>query len=136
MAGGSGTAGVLASVEVFDPVTKAFSAVGSLAAGRVFHTATLLQSGKVGRRLYGSYVVASTSLASASPELDIVGKAANGTHLSPPPCFLSRVLPPTRQQVLIAGGAAVSIATTDGLSSTEVFWGSNPRRFLRATSRR
>ncbi|KFA89289.1 Kelch repeat-containing protein, partial [Archangium violaceum] len=45
--GRSAAGGVLASAEVYDPVTGTWSATGSLAATRFTHTSTLLPSGKV-----------------------------------------------------------------------------------------
>jgi VCBS repeat-containing protein len=47
IAGGSNLNGVLASAEIYDPQTRAFTAVGGMNTGRVGHTATLLRNGKV-----------------------------------------------------------------------------------------
>ena len=48
VAGGYGSSGTLASAEVYDPATGAFSPTGSLADGRAWcHTATLLSDGRV-----------------------------------------------------------------------------------------
>ena len=50
LAGGSiggGSGGALASAELFDPATNAYSPTGSLAKARVDHTATLLSDGRV-----------------------------------------------------------------------------------------
>ena len=47
VAGGLGASGSLASAELYDPATGAWSATGSLATARDFHSATLLPNGKV-----------------------------------------------------------------------------------------
>jgi hypothetical protein len=47
VAGGKGNSGVLASAELYDPVSKTWSATGDMAMARYGHTATLLHSGKV-----------------------------------------------------------------------------------------
>ncbi len=53
LTGGFNPNGALASAEVFEPNASAFVQVGSMHAGRLSHTATLLQNGEVlnsGRR--------------------------------------------------------------------------------------
>ena len=45
--GGQGTAGALASAELYDPTAGTWSATGSMATARIFASATLLLSGKV-----------------------------------------------------------------------------------------
>lgn len=45
--GGVGAAGVLDSVEIYDPVTGVFSAAAPMASPRVLHTATVLADGRV-----------------------------------------------------------------------------------------
>jgi len=47
VAGGLGNTGVLASAEVYDPVSDTWSSAGSLATGRYLHTATALPDGTV-----------------------------------------------------------------------------------------
>jgi hypothetical protein len=47
VAGGSGSSGSLASAELYDPATGAWSGTGSLNTGRYGHTATLLPNGEV-----------------------------------------------------------------------------------------
>jgi hypothetical protein len=47
IAGGLGSAGTLASAELYDPATGMFSNTGSLATGRDYATATLLPGGNV-----------------------------------------------------------------------------------------
>ena len=44
---GQSSSAPIATAEVYDPGSGTFSPTGSLAAGRTFHTATLLQDGKV-----------------------------------------------------------------------------------------
>jgi len=45
--GGGSSVGLLASAEVYDPVTGAFNVAGDMAIPRRSHTATLLSNGKV-----------------------------------------------------------------------------------------
>ncbi len=47
LAGGNNNGAVLASAEIFDPVTATFSSVAPMTIGRMFHTATLLTDGTV-----------------------------------------------------------------------------------------
>ena len=47
IAGGQGSAGALASAELYNPTTGTFAATGSLNTARLYHTATLLNNGTV-----------------------------------------------------------------------------------------
>ena len=47
VAGGYGTAGTLASCELYDPVSGTWSVTGSLSIGSFGHTETLVPNGKV-----------------------------------------------------------------------------------------
>jgi hypothetical protein len=47
IAGGEGSSGALASLELFDPTAQSFTSAGSMSAPRDLHTASLLGNGKV-----------------------------------------------------------------------------------------
>ncbi|MBK9442744.1 MAG: hypothetical protein IPN53_16170, partial [Comamonadaceae bacterium] len=73
VAGGYGNS-TLASAELFDPATDQMSVAGSLAAARVYHSATLLPNGKV------LFAGGTNSSALASAELHDAGQAVSDSR--------------------------------------------------------
>ena len=71
---GGGSAGALASAEIFDPASNGFAATGSLLKARVDHSATLLGDGKV--LLVGGSGVAGGSSTGPVAELELFDPAS------------------------------------------------------------
>jgi N-acetylneuraminic acid mutarotase len=119
VAGGESSSGVLASAELYNPVTGKWTFTGSMATGRYAHTAVLLPNGEV--LVAGGIVGAGTQgvLGTATAELynPSTGRwtstgSMGTTRFSQGATLLSN------GQVLVAGGAN----TTDGtLASAELY---------------
>ena len=118
VAGGAAGDTALASTEIYDPISNAWSVAGMLTGARTGHTATLLPSGKV---LVAGEAVGSIALASAEPvsaELyDPVSNAwSTAGKLSSPRTGHTATLLPSGK-VLVAGGADVSAELYDPTSN-------------------
>lgn len=125
VAGGQDSSGTaLASAELYDPNTGTWSATGSMASPRVFHTATLLPNGRVlvaGGDLSGTSFLGSDVLSSAE-----MYDPASGTWSALPVMTTARagqsatLLP--NGNVLVAGGNSGSgTSQMFPVTSTELF---------------
>ena len=120
VAGGSGyipsrgTTGSLTSVELYNPVTNAWSTAGALTTARNSHTATLLSDGKllVAGGTDGSVSFGSAELYDSGTNTWI---ATNTLHT---PRYAHTATLQANGKVLVAGGCCFNNAT---LSSTEIY---------------
>lgn len=114
---------ILASTELYDPVSGSWSATGNLATGRTDHTATLLPNGKVLVAGGLSTVSGGTVPSTASAELYDPATGSwtpTGSLVTPRRQHTATLLP--NGKVLVAGGVssnAISAATI--LASAELY---------------
>jgi N-acetylneuraminic acid mutarotase len=110
----SSESNIVATAELFDPVTETSAFVGSLATARAQHTATLLNDGRV--LVAGGLDATGTPLASTE-----IYSPASGAWTAGPPMSTARELPSATLladgRVLIAGGSNASGV----LASAEIF---------------
>ncbi len=105
---------IVATAELFDPVTETSAFVGSLATARAQHAATLLNDGRV--LVAGGLDATGTPLASTE-----IYSPASGAWTAGPPMSTARELPSATLladgRVLVAGGSNASGV----LATTEIF---------------
>jgi N-acetylneuraminic acid mutarotase len=110
----SSASNIVATAELFDPVTTSFAVVGSLSTARAQHTATLLNNGQV--LVAGGLDATGTPLASTE-----IYNPTTQSWTPGPPMAMARELPSATLladgRVLVAGGANASGA----LASAEVY---------------
>ncbi len=115
VSGGYGTAGALASAELYDPATGVWTATGSLTTARYMHTATLLPNGKV--LVSGGDSISSHSLASAELYDPATGLWTATGSLTTARFFHTATLLPNGK-VLVSGGSTGGVA---GIASAELY---------------
>ena len=114
---------IVATAELFDPVTENSTLVGSLATARAQHTATLLNDGRV--LVAGGLDATDTPLASTE-----IYSPASGTWAAGPPMGTARELPSATLladgRVLVAGGwnAGGVLATAEIFDPVANSWSS------------
>jgi Galactose oxidase, central domain len=119
LAGGETSAGPLASVEIYDPIAKTYTATASMAEPRSQHTATLLGSGKV--LIAGGVTTGGTQLDDAELFDDTAGGGAGaftptGTMTMARMDHTATLLP--TGEVLMVGGLTSGTAI---VSSAELY---------------
>jgi hypothetical protein len=113
VAGGYGASGYLASAEMYDPATGAWTATGSMTTARYGHTATLLPSGQV----LAAGGIGISDLASAELYIAAAGAWTPTGSMTAARDFHTATLLPSGQ-VLAAGGVASGSAY---LASAELY---------------
>lgn len=121
--GGLHAGAVLASAEIYDPITETWSETGSLGAARSSHTATLLPNGQVlvvGGHFYLTFPIPAVSLASAELYDPATGTWSEtgslGTARSEHTATLLQ-----NGQVLVAGGRYFHPSGSPSLTSAELY---------------
>jgi len=123
---GGGTGGALASAELFDPNTNAYSATGSLAKARVDYTASLLSDGRV--LIVGGSGPTGVSIAEVELYDPVSGQFSVVANLSMPRAHHTATRLPQatagNDDILIVGGTGIAGVT----SSAEILTYNNATR--------
>lgn len=99
----------MSAAEVYDPTTRTFAAVGSMASGRCFHTAALLPTGEV---LVSGGISSASLSGSVVPTAELYSPASNSFRStgSPSPAVSSGNATTVGDMVLLTGGTLASEA--------------------------
>jgi len=115
LTGGGATGGVIASAELYDPVSNTWSAAGAMNVSRDYHTATLLQNGKV-------LVVGGYDGSAGTTEVDLYDPSS-GSWTAVAPLNVARAWHTasllSNGEVLVAGGGSANEFTV--LTSAEIY---------------
>ncbi len=109
------TGGNAAAAEIYDPATNSFTAITNMTAGREYHTATLLSTGKV--LLAGG--IGSTSTLASAELFDPVAQTFTATGSMTTPRYYHAAAALLSKEVLIVGGD--NNANLVGVSSAEIY---------------